>query len=816
MLKTNNLTVPAVVAKYVNSVNFDGALRAHERNPYEANEIALASPHQQLIAKLWYNNQRFLGLHVDKKKYSALSAYIEAFHDNILREEESYFLFENYSETIEYLFKERKNWKWSISIENDIPLELADISEKILCLESGQSLFLPFCGYGDVAVKFPQCRIIGFVEDATVAALTQIRLAAAGIDAEISYQRTDEPLLNISDMIFDAIICSQIASSEINVLYQSCSLEKLYCNNIAPHIVAFCNSSLLSSNARNLTSFRAKMLAELSIAAIVELPQYIYRDSANSPLLLYIDKTAYFSEEDIPGIVMYNASSAVRNIGSTTKAKRLDVDTFSSDINNASKPELQSIIRRIPYGDIDSDILFPRYYLLNRDINTGRKLSEIVSIAERQRIEPTGMRYKYSVDEHDLSFMFNDAHLTLDKIDASSPETRRISYFCPVKPCIFLTVTSTVAFVGYSDLSDPNAYYSVPPMVKCMYVNNGFSVEYVAALLLTENVSEQITAMVLGPGLRGVNDSFLSKVYVPKQDKEQMSHFLEEKFRDSMSDKEKELIEERNKYERNVRLRKHALTQSVSSFGALFNTLNKCRQRNGGVLHDEDIVSPISKKTVAQIFDTLAARMSSIQEKLSKIADVEFDFGESVNIDPEEFILNYIDSKENGWLNFHGETGWDKTKTFNKSKEDYRLPSDGSLVLAKGEPICTFSFPKKALEHIFNNIVSNALAHGFTDEKRNDYKIRFSWETQGMDLIVTVENNGSPLPEGVQPEDILSYGFSTKLNVDGHNGLGGSEIESIMRDYKGKVEVISQPDEEYPVKYKLIFTNTKYTFVHYL
>lgn len=813
MLKTNNLTVQAVVAKYVNSVNFRSARRAHEGNPYEADEIALASPHQQLIAKLCYENWQRPENH---PFFNQIKVYLDSFKEDILTENEMVFLVNNCNETIEHIFQERKNWKWSISVENDMPIELGEISEKILDLESGQTLFLPFCGYGDIAVRFPQCKIYGFVEDATVAVFTQIRLSVAGIEAEISYQRSCEPIKAFSDKHFDAIICSQIASSDISELYSSCSIENLYYNNVAPRIVAFCRSSLLSSPARNLASFRARMLAELNIGAIVELPQYLYRDSANSPLLLYIDKTGYYSEDEIPSIVMYNASSAVRNVGSTTKAKRLDVDTFLSDINNAYKPELETIIRRIPYGDIDSDILFPRYYLLNRDINTGRKLSEIVSIAERQRIEPTGMRYKYSVDEHDLSFMFNDAHLTLDKIDASSPETRRISYFCPVKPCIFLTVTSTVAFVGYSDLSDPNAYYSVPPMVKCMYVNNGFSVEYVAALLLTENVSEQITAMVLGPGLRGVNDSFLSKVYVPKQDKEQMSHFLEEKFRDSMSDKEKELIEERNKYERNVRLRKHALTQSVSSFGALFNTLNKCRQRNGGVLHDEDIVSPISKKTVAQIFDTLAARMSSIQEKLSKIADVEFDFGESVNIDPEEFILNYIDSKENGWLNFHGETGWDKTKTFNKSKEDYRLPDDGSLILAKGEPTCTFSFPKKALEHIFDNIVSNALAHGFTEEKRNDYKIRFSWETQGMDLIVTVENNGSPLPEGIQPEDILSYGFSTKLNVDGHNGLGGSEIESIMRDYKGKVEVISQPDEEYPVKYKLIFTNTKFSFVHFL
>lgn len=133
---------------------------------------------------------------------------------------------------------------------------------------------------------------------------------------------------------------------------------------------------------------------------------------------------------------------------------------------------------------------------------------------------------------------------------------------------------------------------------------------------------------------------------------------------------------------------------------------------------------------------------------------------------------------------------------------------DNTIILNDGDTLTSFSFPKDALEHIFDNVVANAAAHGFTDESRTDYKIRFSWETQGMDVVITIENNGTSLPNVVKPEDIFKSGFSTRLNHDGHAGSGGYEIASIMRKYHGDVEIVSCPDSEFPVKYVLRFHKT--------
>ena len=80
------------------------------------------------------------------------------------------------------------------------------------------------------------------------------------------------------------------------------------------------------------------------------------------------------------------------------------------------------------------------------------------------------------------------------------------------------------------------------------------------------------------------------------------------------------------------------------------------------------------------------------------------------------------------------------------------------------------------------------------------------------DIVITIANNGLPLKDGVTSDDVLMSGFSTALNESSsegtlHSGQGGFEIKSLMEGL-GSVEVKSEPDAEFPVIYRLTFTNT--------
>lgn len=253
---------------------------------------------------------------------------------------------------------------------------------------------------------------------------------------------------------------------------------------------------------------------------------------------------------------------------------------------------------------------------------------------------------------------------------------------------------------------------------------------------------------------------------------------------------------------KSVRMRKHALTQSMSSLQAMFNALNAYRIRKDGKITDNEIISRVKGTTVNEAFEYLSRNIKGIMPVLEHIADVEYSFGDPEWIEPEEFIGNYISKNEKGWITFTPIVTWGEGD--NKAKDNIIDPSTGMILLKKGEAFSQFLFPKAALEKILDNIVSNAQSHGF-NKSRNDYHIKFSWYAEDKAIKLLVENNGSAIPDDREPASLLEYGVSTALHSDGHNGIGCNEIDDIMHRYDGKVEILSSPQEEYTVKYILTF-----------
>ena len=112
-------------------------------------------------------------------------------------------------------------------------------------------------------------------------------------------------------------------------------------------------------------------------------------------------------------------------------------------------------------------------------------------------------------------------------------------------------------------------------------------------------------------------------------------------------------------------------------------------------------------------------------------------------------------------------------------------------------------FPRKALQQVLDNIVANAREHGFKDKERDDFVIRTSWNTDGLNMLIKVSNNGSPLPVDIDSDLLLEYGYSTALNQNGHSGIGGGEIAEIMHKFGGDVRIISSPEKKFTVTYVL-------------
>ena len=198
-------------------------------------------------------------------------------------------------------------------------------------------------------------------------------------------------------------------------------------------------------------------------------------------------------------------------------------------------------------------------------------------------------------------------------------------------------------------------------------------------------------------------------------------------------------------------------------------------------------------KTVADIFDSLNERLSVILMQVEHIADDEPDWGEPEEIEPDAFIEEFIKTHSDIRFSYIHE-GFDEEE-YQRTLEEVEIDCWAKIV-----------FPKKAVVRIFENIVSNAVEHGFTEQNRDDYKILISQQFEDIDRwTIRISNNGKAIPESFIASKAFEYGYTTQSS-NGHTGLGAYQVEELMKRYGGEVEFVSTPNEIYTVTYVLTFT----------
>ena len=108
-------------------------------------------------------------------------------------------------------------------------------------------------------------------------------------------------------------------------------------------------------------------------------------------------------------------------------------------------------------------------------------------------------------------------------------------------------------------------------------------------------------------------------------------------------------------------------------------------------------------------------------------------------------------------------------------------------------------FGKSNLDRVFNNIIGNAEQHGFTDPSRTDYvvDINLSYDVKSDCYVIEFQNNGKPVPEGI---DTRRYGVSgEKAGLTAGKGRGGAIVKNNIEHYKGTYSLISTPDKWFTV-----------------
>ena len=791
---TNNYTVEGLVAKYRNFIKENcpkelvtylvdnKIIEDKVPNEFGAIETLLLSLYKSVAGN---NVNHYIVEALEKYVSNCKENYANAFTDD-----EYAFLANHFSEFLDYIIP---SFPEILSKQSRI-----ELIKQYLYPKDGATIFFANTGC-DVACLFPSCKVEGYfdTEEYPVRwAIGQILLFSKGIHSDIQpvvfYESTGYSVSLPQEGSVDYIVYGaheDVTYDDILSLYRM----------LAPNgrMLVFADMKDMHGKDEKYQHLRKVLIEEKAISSIIAFKdtEPLLKGAFNH-ILLVIDK------EENNSVEMVSLSS--------------DRKTY------------------VDYSCLTPDCLWPSYYMTTRP-DVGISLSNLATCPSRKedfaKFKEQIGRFQYEdiadverlvlpdwmlnlsiATAADLSVDFKDANLSdkvLLNVSDSSFNLWRGRVRVVEQPCVLLAAefdTPHKLHVGYYDKVAEKRYARVHGM-PCVFPKEGIDVRYLAALLFMPEVRNQIMSLIDNNHLFDFDFGLLlDLVAVSNHNEMEREKFLTESFCNALSYSQKELKGQHEQYRKAVRMRKHALTQSLSSVKSMFNALNNYRNLHNGNISDNELISRVKGTTVKEAFEFIDKNIKDMMPALEHIADVEYSFNKPEWINPERFVEDYITKKGDGWLNFRPTITWEKGH--NQAKGDLKDPFTGQLILKKGDAVNMLLFPTDALERVFNNIVSNAQAHGFTDSSRKDYELRFSWHTDGIALIVEIENNGTAIPSDRDTASLLEYGVSSALHQNGHNGIGCNEIDDIMQKYDGKVELVSSPENEFTVKYVLTFNRS--------
>lgn len=768
----NNFTVEALVAKYRNFVDEHCPKSCESDGVHEFAMPYNDEAEEQLLATLY---KRVAGENADQAILEALSKYVADFYIDALKETELAFLANHFSEVSESIFDcLYHNLRTTLDFSLEKPSKVAYDTLSTAKIGTGKTIFIANSGFGDIAMLFPGCTIKGYSSEKEICknkvwALGQIRLFAAGIKSEIKQYSKDtensQYMADIDIAIFGATENSSCIKAEMLFTFMPQNSE----------LMLFMDKREVVDHS--LANFTTKLAKDKQIYSIVSLKETeeTQAGSTEKRICLYVNKAV-------------NCSICIKNAVTGKETK------ISPDLLN---PE----------------ILWPSYYLTQRP-DKGIFLAEIVSFQSLEDSKFTGITKMFNLDTCDIEWSLSDKSKNIPVVvprdmseEYENTNLREAKLKLAgnaifkdslgwirkiVQPCILLYGRKDKFVVGYiKDLpSEGIVAYS---QLACLVPKEGIDVRYVAALLLTPEVRNQIISICEGEVDAQLFPLIMDKIIVPSHtDLERATFLSEANYKAIGSSKKKmedRLNEKKAEYINEVRMRKHDmrphLRQMASSERLMLHYLDN--------INDIEDLKKLLKKQISTSHNALQS-LSELVEHLSN----EERFGEPECVNLNDYFHNI---EKNSEVNFTIKVSCEKAlaqrkKEIEELKEKNKKENVPSMQDMDEKTITECSLDVYIapvdLDRIVNNIIENARRHGgLSDGRKSDYYISIDVKIDYQRDMYQIDfsNNGKPLPKGMTKE---RYGLKgEKAGPNAGTGSGGYIVKSIVEHYGGDFDLFS-------------------------
>lgn len=716
-----------------------------------------------------------------------------------------------------------------------LPSSLIELCESIAKPAAGSSVFLPYANVGFFIPICRQCEIHGFELNPKAWAFSQIVISANNPNAKIALGNFDESMTLSSKRKYDYIfsfppIFIGIENQKITDAIYRMITENLAVNGefyaILP--MSFCNS-LYWINVRKIL---LDNIDEYS-ATIIALPAML-QPISNVPVCL-----VHYAKDHKGIITLADASTEVfyaHHDVAGYKERILKVQSILDTIQNYDEKYVWIGKAFQLTGNIS---LQPSRYLQKQylpKINRGERLVKLSDLIEpvplfvntelrelaRRRNDTSHINNIhvpnkiYESQERSFHLLgmkqLSNSYLNCELERKNIPLTSQIQYQELGEDCLlvgFIGDKFKVARLHGVSKEKPVALrHEITPF---KLKSNLVTEDYLLRALMSKETEAQARAMSTGAIISRLSrqDLLSIQIVVPQLDRQ--IELCKEDTRKVLTDSDRKISESFEEFRRDMHMKKHAIGQTIFNLKNWWKILQKARKEGNGVLCDTATVGTSEPIPVSEIYNHLQDVISQLQQQINK-----FDRGNGLEIKNfalTDFIEEYISSPKNQSPLFrylydgtsHHAVHTLPTIQFNNETGKFYATGDESL--DKGNPIEYVDFAPEALKIIFDNIVNNAISHGFDNSNNIRNYIKIELSSEGTDHIITISNNGRPLDKRLTEQDVFTYNKSTKNGKD-HFGIGGYEIYRLMQEFGGDAVLESDPNSDFPVTYKLIFHNT--------
>jgi signal transduction histidine kinase len=759
--------------------------------------------------------------------------------EEYLTTEEIQIIKEEYKAVITYCYKQIDPFYAGIA---NVDPDLLNLSPSLveLCMaiaepQDGESVLLPYTGVASFLFGCENCSVEGFEDNDKAWAFSQIVASAINTQARI-YKCPAAKILQTQGKKYDYIFTFLRIRSLNDIAEMSDVVYKLITDKLAEDgefyailPMSFCYSPRLWFDVRKILWDKPNQYSTL----VISLPRMmqpvigvslclVHFKKDNKGLVVLADVTSeeFFSRRDVAGYKepILKINSILETIqqqdekhvwvGSTNQLtedvnlqpSRFLVSQFLPKLGKGERMmKISDLIEIVPcYKIRDGRIIGSSLSQGQTNAHTSVSLKKLEKMAE-DGIPLIGM--------NELSSSYLNCEVNRKDI----PVTHKLYYQLLTGNCLL------VGFIGgkfkvakLHGVSEETPVILHGDIVPFKIKSNDITEEYLLRELLSEKTETQGKMLASGnvmPRLKR-QDLLLLQIVVPSL--ERQIDLCKEDTRATLTESDRKIIESYEEFRNDMHMKKHAIGQTIFNLNNWWKVLQRARKEGNGTVCDTALVGKTQPIAVSEIYDNIQEVLSKLQQQISKL-----DRGNGLqvkNFALTEFIESYISNPQNQSPLF--KYIYDKAihhadqtlLEYDQDDESGTFCATGKTILKEGDPLEFVDFAPDALKIIFDNIVSNATSHGFVDNGKPHF-IKIELTSEGSDYIITISNNGLPLDNRLTIQDVFTYNKSSK-NGKSHFGLGGYEVQKLMREFGGEAEFSSAPNSEFPVSYKLVFHNT--------